>query len=341
MPPKLKINLPPVPRSQDSDTTRWMQSLAQMVKAGMDGSGVSIQQLIDSGLAKSDGHGGFTPATPKPNLTVPPKVTGLEAHGAFALVILTWDEQAYSNYSHVEVWRSTVNDIGTAVFIGTSVSRIYTDNIGTGANNWYWVRSVSTSDVRGAYSDPANGITSLDPKYVMKLLTSVKWKPNTVYEPFQYVQPSVKNGFNYLCITGGTSGATEPAWTTTLDTTVGDNGMIWKCRPEGEKVPFAIGMVNGVESVVINQAYIEDATITNAKIKDLNADKITAGHLNADRILASSIDATKLNVVELSAVTARIGHLRTADTGARMEIRDNLLQVFDASGVLRVRLGVW
>jgi hypothetical protein len=341
MPPKLKINLPPVPRGQDPDTTRWMQALSQMIKSGDVGGGVSIQQLIDAGLAKSDGHGGFIPSVPKPNLTVPPKITGLVAAGAFALVILSWDEPTYKNYSHVEIWRSTVNDIGTAIFIGSSVSQIYTDSIGTGGNNWYWARSVSTSDVRGPFSDPANGITSLDPKYVMKLLTSVKWAASTVYQPFQYVRPTIKNGFNYLCITGGTSGGSEPAWPTTIDATVNDNGIIWKCRPDGEKVPFAIGLVNGVESVVINQAYIEDASITSAKIGTLAADKISTGTLNADRIGASSITANKLNVTSLDAVSATIGLLRTAATGARMEIRDNLLQVYDASGVLRVRMGVW
>lgn len=56
---------------------------------------------------------------------------------------------------------------------------------------------------------------------------------------------------------------------------------------------------------------------------------------------AGSVDANKINVESLSAITARIGVLKTADTGARMELRDNLILVYYASGKLAVRLGVW
>jgi hypothetical protein len=48
-----------------------------------------------------------------------------------------------------------------------------------------------------------------------------------------------------------------------------------------------------------------------------------------------------LKVGELSAITATIGTLRTATSGARTEIKDNLIEVYDSSGNLRVRLGVW
>lgn len=56
---------------------------------------------------------------------------------------------------------------------------------------------------------------------------------------------------------------------------------------------------------------------------------------------AGSVDASKINVESLSAITARIGVLKTADTGARMELRDNLILVYYASGKLAVRFGVW
>lgn len=342
---KLTTNLPPIPASQDASTTRWMQAASQLMRQIIQngGGGLSVQDLIDSGMAKSDGKGGFYPVTPRPNLTVPPKMTGLTANGAFALVIMTWDEApvSYSNYSHVEVWRSSVNDIGQASLIGTTVSLIYTDAIGTGADNYYWVRSVSTSDVRGDFSTSARGQTSLDVKYVMQMLTAIKWTPNTVYSPFQYVQPTIANGFTYLAVNGGTSGATEPVWNRVLGGSTTDNDITWKTRAVGQDVPFAIGSVNGKDSVVINQLYVEDASITNAKIGNLSADKIATGFLAADRIAASSITAEKLNVVSLSAVSATIGRFRSAPSGARTEISDSLIQIYDSTGQLRVRMGVW
>ena len=56
---------------------------------------------------------------------------------------------------------------------------------------------------------------------------------------------------------------------------------------------------------------------------------------------AGSVDADKIKVDSLSAICARIGELKTADTGARMVLKDNLILVYYASGKLAVRLGVW
>lgn len=63
--------------------------------------------------------------------------------------------------------------------------------------------------------------------------------------------------------------------------------------------------------------------------------------VHGDKITTGSVTADKLTVSQLSAITATIGTLRTATTGARTEIRDNLILVYDASNVLRVRIGVW
>ena len=57
--------------------------------------------------------------------------------------------------------------------------------------------------------------------------------------------------------------------------------------------------------------------------------------------LAGGITAAKLSVTSLSAITATIGTLRTATTGARVEIKDNIIEVYDSANTLRVRLGIW
>jgi hypothetical protein len=63
--------------------------------------------------------------------------------------------------------------------------------------------------------------------------------------------------------------------------------------------------------------------------------------INGEEIKSSSINPDALNVTSLSAITATIGTLRTATTGARVEIHDNLIEVFDANNVVRVRMGIW
>ena len=83
--------------------------------------------------------------------------------------------------------------------------------------------------------------------------------------------------------------------------------------------------------------------ITGDKIagNSISGDKIQAGAIDANKIKAGAVDATKLDVSTLSAITARIGELKTADSGARTVIKDNLIEVYDSNNQLRVRVGVW
>lgn len=65
------------------------------------------------------------------------------------------------------------------------------------------------------------------------------------------------------------------------------------------------------------------------------------GSVITNNMLAGGITADKMNVSSLSAITANIGTLRTRSSGARVEISDNLIQVFDNNDTLRVKMGVW
>lgn len=109
--------------------------------------------------------------------------------------------------------------------------------------------------------------------------------------------------------------------------------------PNGSiSVPFVID-TDG--KTVINTAVIKDASIAGAKIGELSADKITSGNIAADRMRANILAATEGQFTSISAITGTIGVLRTATSGARTEIRDNLIEVYDANNRLRVRMGVW
>lgn len=103
-------------------------------------------------------------------------------------------------------------------------------------------------------------------------------------------------------------------------------------------VPFVI---DSDGRTIMNTAVIKDGSIDNLKVGWISADKITAGDIAADRMKTNIVQAMEGKFNTLSAITGRIGHLRTADSGARTEIRDNLIEVFDEQGRVRVRLGVW
>jgi len=55
------------------------------------------------------------------------------------------------------------------------------------------------------------------------------WAASTVYSEGDYVRPTSANGYNYECVSAGTSGDSEPTWPTTLGETVIDGTVTWKC----------------------------------------------------------------------------------------------------------------
>lgn len=73
----------------------------------------------------------------------------------------------------------------------------------------------------------------------------------------------------------------------------------------------------------------------------ITSSKIASNAVTSFQIQAGAVTADKIDVNSLSAITARIGELKTADTGARTVIKDNLIEVYDENNVLRVRMGVW
>ena len=73
----------------------------------------------------------------------------------------------------------------------------------------------------------------------------------------------------------------------------------------------------------------------------ITSEKIKAESITASNIASGAITSDKINVNSLSAISSTIGTLRTKTTGARVEIHDNLIQVYDSNNRLRVRIGVW
>lgn len=81
--------------------------------------------------------------------------------------------------------------------------------------------------------------------------------------------------------------------------------------------------------------YFGDGAFSKSQMVHVSG-KVNKGMIETGAVLADSID-----VDSLSAITTTIGTLRTATTGARVEIKDNLIEVYDTSDVLRVELGVF
>jgi hypothetical protein len=105
--------------------------------------------------------GGYNPGT---DFTTPPAPTGLRTRGGFTNVFLEWDGAPYRNHNYTEIWRSQVNNIGTAYLIGTTAANVYADPADEDTTYYYWIRFVSKAAITGPYNQTTGTVakTAID-----------------------------------------------------------------------------------------------------------------------------------------------------------------------------------
>jgi hypothetical protein len=124
-----------------------------------------------------------------------------------------------------------------------------------------------------------------------------------------------------------------------------DVDTFWVGRTAANKrKPFIIsGNETFIDAAVINTASIANAKISTAQIADatISTAQIANATIGAAQVTgtltASQINGTNLAVVNGSFSGAL--NVASATSGARMEIKNNVIKVFDSNGVLRVQLG--
>jgi hypothetical protein len=91
----------------------------------------------------------------------------------------------------------------------------------------------------------------------------------------------------------------------------------------------------------ITSAKIAAGAVTATEISAgaVTTDKLVASAVVASKIAAGAVTADKIAVNELSAITGVIGTFSSANTGERVVITDDKIEVYDSSNVLRVRIG--
>ena len=163
-----------IPAKVDPELRSMLDSVKEAVEVRLGRRGdprdraVTLRELIDSGLAEElrgspfdpngvPGIGVTPPKLPPGDLSIPPAPTGLEASGAFTQIIVNWNAAQYGNHAYTEVFRSRNDEIGGAILVTTSNSFVITDVVGYDQEFYYWVRFVSTSDIRGPFNK-TNGV---------------------------------------------------------------------------------------------------------------------------------------------------------------------------------------
>lgn len=359
---KPAINLAAI---QDPATRQALQGIVEQLEVGagtrpkssLRDQWVAFGDLLDTGILKlASGLGlGVEYASPGDlDFTPPTAPTNFKAVGAMATVILSWDQAAYGNHSHTEIWRSAldanndpIDDVGQATLIGTSGSSVHKDNIGGGGRYYYWARFVSTAKVKGPFNAVAGtlGETAYDPGYALDLLT-IKWEAATDYAVGDYVIPTPANetGVWFKCISAGTSGGAEPSWPDTVGQTVADNTVTWEAVAAGQRDKILyIGEVAGSPAVAIAGDLYADGTIVGRMVKagEIAAEHISVVDLAAISANLGSITGGSLNINNKFIVDEN-GNVTiiSASTGARLFMANNVIKVFDGTNTFpRVKIG--
>ena len=169
--------LPAVPTNVNPNVRQWMSDIKEALEIRLGRRGdqkdraVTLRELIESGLAKdltsrpydpnADSSVDFTAIEfhqgPE-DLAVPPTPTSLTASAGLTKIILSWTDgwTQFGNHSYTEVYRHTSNSLGDAIIVGTTSAGMFTDNVDPLLTYYYWVRHVSTTDVKGPFSSSAN-----------------------------------------------------------------------------------------------------------------------------------------------------------------------------------------
>lgn len=136
---------------------------------------------------------------------------------------------------------------------------------------------------------------------------------------------------------------------------------LYRITNDGWKPIFDI---SDIEGGAITETLIANDAITTPKIRAnaVTADQLAANSVIAGKIQAGAVTANKINVTKLDAISADLGTIlagsininnrciiaadgsitiMSASSGARMVILSSQILVYDASNVLRVRMGVW
>lgn len=107
------------------------------------------------------------------------------------------------------------------------------------------------------------------------------------------------------------------------------------------QVKKSIGEIDGGELVSRINLSQSGVYIAGKLIHITGATKFDDNVIVNKMIQANAVTADKLHVENLAAVSSTIGLLRSRETGARVEIQDNLITGFDDDNNPRIKIGCW
>ena len=368
-------SIPVVPPALDPGLAKFLQAVKEVIQVREGNKGdaldaaVTFRDLVDAGVAVSGVY------KPNPNTssivsspiitdtTPPPDPINVKVSPGISSVFVTWEFPAdRANLSFVKIWRSADNLYSNAKIIGTGTGTFFTDySIVEGQPYHYWLQSVSTSDVQGSVIDAGQAIPTTDPTGALTQLKSFGIEGS----PYYYVPVDttingvkiVKGTYIWNAVIGaasiGTAQIKDAAVTSAKIDKLSANKITFNSAT-GEILNAAIikgAVITGTTSIsaptitggIISSIALKSSTITGSVINggEIYVPNSTAWKFKVDS--AGRLEATDVNLTgNINATSGTFSgtlNIKSAKTGARLEINNNYIKVFDANNVLRVQIG--
>lgn len=332
---------------------------------------VTYKDLLSSGFTVGSLSTGISVTPPVaapvlPNLTVPPEVAGITLSKTFNFNTFFWDAATYSNHSYVEIYRAAAwqddaktvpTNVGDAYFLTASPTTGYSDKILPLDEMRYWLRNVSDTGVRGAFSQDFLAITPPNPSYLIDIISGEITKSDLyidlgteitnatdgvsdLYEITSTTDGVVASHTTTLGLYGDAiqenatlsadnAGAISAAYTVKID--VGGYVSGFGLMNDGSSSQFVIRADRFSISPPLGDAndelefvpFIVDGA--NVLIKNAFIDSAYINTIVATQIDADYINAMDLNAVTISGGTIEIGNDFSVDDDGIMRSTDALI----------------
>lgn len=280
---------PPTSATGDRAQQQWQAQLTQILRTGLGqskdtrGKFLTWTDLEEEGIVVNTGGSGGSGAggghvvnpdsggnlVPEEDRTPPPAPVNLTADGALTCIYLTWNNPNLDYNYRVEIHRSAIDDLGTAVLHGSGIGTIYQDVVGSDKTKYYYwarfVKQLSTDIIIGPWN-------------------KTEGTPAQASEDAEWVLDQISGKFD----------------ADDLKTQVFavDLFGVKSTDPNVERMSFAIDNTVTPPQVAMDGAYIVNASINDAKI----------GNLNVDKLIGGTADFVEANIRDGSITNAKIGN---------------------------------
>ena len=231
--------------------------------------------------------------------TAPNAPTNLSAEAGYKYITVNFDLPTAADFNRVEVYEGTSSNFGTAVSIGFTSGNTFVRTGLGNAETRYYW--IRSQD----YSD--NNSAFVGPANATTFLVE---ETDLTQSLIDTINAAGVDAVNSLPATGDFDGQIVFLLTDNTLYRWDETGSVWSSELYTD---------------------IQDDSVTT--------DKLVASAVVASKIAAGAVTADKLSVSELSAITAQIGTFSSAATGARLVLEDDKIVVYDASNVIRVKIG--